>query len=333
MTASVLHRIGFALLVSAALVLGIAHIARAQDTQPAAGDNRNDDSPSMDYDAEMPEVAAPESDHFFGAPGQYVRGLAVPLLLVLVLGLVLFARNASEKKTLPTANDWVSAMAPKTSPSMLIVHVVADAYTRVVASKMAVVPSPSADPAEQALHGTKAIARVILRERSAWHYANLEQLTYNDVDTLVSKFEAQVSAVRARFNYVGEERAQAHDVSAVADDREVVIASFVVASRTKFFEGAPPEDVATLRTFLETLPEREAATLLAAEVVWTPASADSLMRLRAVKTLYPDLIKLTESNVPRVACPYCHALFAGDRAECPICGAPYRASIPSPLAR
>jgi uncharacterized membrane protein len=165
---------------------------------------------------------------------------------------------------------------------------------------------------------------------AAWSMESLEGLPACE-----ERFRALAAAERSRYQVEvvrGEAGGATRDdgafVARAEEGRGFVVVTVLVASRKK----PPPAELHLDRTGLATafreLIANTGKTILALEVVWTPAAEQDRMSSAEMQVLFPHLRAVdtlaSAAGLPelgRVTCSYCTAVFAAELGECPQCGA------------
>lgn len=135
-------------------------------------------------------------------------------------------------------------------------------------------------------------------------------------------------ADRARARYTVETVNNAHRILGPAVDARaeegagLVVVSLLIASRGPLPQLPTTLDgPALMRALQECVPAR-ADRLLAAEIVWSPASERDRMSSAELAVLYPELLPLGGAGaLGRRACGHCRAVYAAELGVCPACGA------------
>jgi uncharacterized membrane protein len=188
--------------------------------------------------------------------------------------------------------------------------------------------------------GTKEGRALLLREtvlalrraEIAWLYA-----AYKDSGPPLggpqaqAAFQAAASEARARFrqevvrnadgtlvqNPTPEMRAQA------SEGQGTVAVSLVVVARRGLTTVSNLGDAGQIRAALQERGALDADTLVALEVVWSPAAENDRMSSAELEQNYPELRLIDPRSVAgRLFCRYCNGPFAQELLNCPHCGAP-----------
>jgi uncharacterized membrane protein len=188
--------------------------------------------------------------------------------------------------------------------------------------------------------GTKEGRALLLREtvlalrraEIAWLYA-----AYKDSGPPLggpqaqAAFQAAASEARARFrqevvrnadgtlvqNPTPEMRAQA------SEGQGTVAVSLFVVARRGLTTVSNLGDAGQIRAALQERGALDADTLVALEVVWSPATENDRMSSAELEQNYPELRLIDPRSVAgRLFCRYCNGPFAQELLNCPHCGAP-----------
>ncbi len=188
--------------------------------------------------------------------------------------------------------------------------------------------------------GTKDGRAMLLREtvlalrraEMAWLYA-----AYKDSGPPLggpqaqAAFQGAASEARARFrqelvrnadgsvvqNPTPEMRARA------TEGQGTVVVSLVVVARRGLTVVTNLGDAHQIRGALQERGSLDADTLVALEVVWSPATENDRMSTAELEQNYPELRLIDPRSIAgRLFCAYCNGPFAMELLNCPHCGAP-----------
>jgi uncharacterized membrane protein len=104
----------------------------------------------------------------------------------------------------------------------------------------------------------------------------------------------------------------------------VVVITLIVAAKREILDVTAVDDAGRIKALLDDLTAvANPYSLVAMEVVWSPAAEDDRMSTAELEAVYPNLKKIDERSVAgRVFCSYCRGPFAAELLRCPHCGAP-----------
>ena len=188
--------------------------------------------------------------------------------------------------------------------------------------------------------GTKEGRALLLREtvlalrraELAWLYA-----AYKDSGPPLggpqaqAAFQAAATEARARFrqelvrnadgtlvqNPTPEMRASA------SEGQGTVVVSLIVVARRGLTTVTNLGDANQIRGALQERGALDADTLVALEVVWSPAAENDRMSSAELEQNYPELRLIDPNSIAgRLFCRYCNGPFAQELLNCPHCGAP-----------
>jgi len=188
--------------------------------------------------------------------------------------------------------------------------------------------------------GTKEGRATLLRETAlalrraelAWLYA-----AFRDGESPMSgpqaqsAFQAAASEARARFreeivrnadgtlvqNPTPELRASA------TEGQGTVVVSLITVARRRLTPVTNLGDAGQLRAALQDRGALDASSLVALEVVWSPAAENDRMSTAELEQNYPELRLIDPRSIAgRLFCAYCNGPFAMELLNCPHCGAP-----------
>ncbi len=188
--------------------------------------------------------------------------------------------------------------------------------------------------------GTREGRALLLREtilalrrvELAWLYAaSTDDGAPLDGSRAQTAFQSASSEARARFrqevvrnadgtlvqNPTPELRARA------SEGQGTVVVSLLVVARRGLRTIANLGDAAQIRAALDERAALDADTLVALEVVWSPAAENDRMSTAELEQNYPELRLIDPHSIAgRVFCRYCNGPFARELGTCPHCGAP-----------
>ncbi len=136
------------------------------------------------------------------------------------------------------------------------------------------------------------------------------------------RFNQMAAKLRGRYSKElvrNERQEEAGDVRARAREGKGLVVVSLLVGRTGL-PSLPPRKVSsdTLHALLEKLTWGDSVHML--EVIWSPAADADRMSSAELEVLYPELVRLDEEALGRVACPSCQALYAAELGACPSCG-------------
>lgn len=181
-----------------------------------------------------------------------------------------------------------------------------------------------------ALLGTTV--RALRETEVAWLYANVAN--YHPMSEAMAEGIFRQLGVDARSKFQDE---VVRNVDGTATHREaaamrarpeegegVVVVTLIVAARREILDVGDPRDAGALRSLLDEMAQvANPSSLVAVEIVWSPAEEQDRMSTAELEAHYPQLKKLDEASVVgRVFCDYCRGPYAAELGECPHCGAP-----------
>ena len=118
---------------------------------------------------------------------------------------------------------------------------------------------------------------------------------------------------------------EAAEMRARSEEGEgVVVVTLIVAARREILDVSQVTDAARIKALLDDLTAvANPQTLVAMEVIWSPAAENDRMSTAELETLYSHLKKIDERSIAgRIFCSYCKGPFAAELLKCPHCGAP-----------
>jgi len=184
------------------------------------------------------------------------------------------------------------------------------------------------------LHETVVALR---RCELGWLYAGGVNADPADGQVIQPRFQAIAQESRTRFK---RELIRSHDgttteeatpeMRARADEgRGVVVITLVVAARGEIPDVASFQDARQLANLMRNLGAIPATSLVAIEVIWSPAAENDRMSTAELEVLYPELKRIDERSIAgRIFCPYCGGPYAAELLRCSHCGAPAPQAAP-----
>ncbi|MBK8170624.1 MAG: DUF1517 domain-containing protein [Sandaracinaceae bacterium] len=190
--------------------------------------------------------------------------------------------------------------------------------------------SGATEDAQGLLRLLKAAVTDLKQARVSWLYANVVSSPRTTNKDAESRFRVATQEMRTRFK---REVVRSVDGSVATNEIElreprrdegegVVVVTIAAAVKVELMDVADPSDPAQIDALLEALLALNDHQLMVLEVIWSPAAEDDRMSTAELEILYPELKKLSESQMyGRVICAHCRAPFAGELGTCPHCGA------------
>lgn len=188
--------------------------------------------------------------------------------------------------------------------------------------------------------GTKEGRATLLREtvlalrraELAWLYA-----AFRDGESTMSgpqaqsTFQAAASEARARFRQEVVRNADGSIVqnptpemrTSATEGQGTVVVSLITVARRALTPVTNLGDASQIRAALQDRGTLDANTLVALEVVWSPAAEHDRMSTAELEQNYPELHLIDPQSIAgRLFCAYCNGPFAMELLNCPHCGAP-----------
>lgn len=167
----------------------------------------------------------------------------------------------------------------------------------------------------------------------AWLYAHVDNMLPTHAEGAEQRFRSLALDARAAFTEelvrsAGgqfQERAASAMRARSEEGEGAVVVSVVVASRAlELSDVDDPTDVAALEHLLAQLDQvAQFGSLMALEVVWSPAAEEDRMSTAELEQHYPALRKIDDAAIGgRRFCAYCRGPFPEELGGCPHCGAP-----------
>lgn len=177
------------------------------------------------------------------------------------------------------------------------------------------------------------VSLLLRRLRDAWVYGGAENHAMSWKQVAQSAFQQHAQKARSLFRTELVRNAAGTTTTAEAPARTargdegpgLVLVTLIVAARQELFTVQKIGDGDHLRRALEVLSALTAQTLIAVEIVWTPADPNDRMSSVELETMLPgEVFPIQGAMVGKVVCSYCSGPFPAELMSCPHCGAPAR---------
>lgn len=176
----------------------------------------------------------------------------------------------------------------------------------------------------------REVTVVLRRIRETWLYAGFVNAQPMHAPAAEAFFQQHAQDARTRFreelirNAEGARATRtASAIEARSDEGEgLVVITLIAAARGHLLDFHDAADAEQVRRCLESLGNLTSASLVAVEIVWSPAAEDDRLSSAELEVLYPDMQKIRGSSLAgRVHCAYCGGPFPAELLSCPHCGA------------
>jgi uncharacterized membrane protein len=177
------------------------------------------------------------------------------------------------------------------------------------------------------------VGLMLRRLRDAWVYGGAHNQHMAPMGSARQDFQQQVARARATFRHETIRNSDGHTTEAAAvggprrseEGPGIVLVTLIVAARQELFTVDKIGDGDDLRRALEVLSALTSHSLVATEIVWTPAAEDDRMSSVELEALLPGAVfPIHGAMVGKVVCTYCSGPFPAELLSCPHCGAPAR---------
>lgn len=324
------------------LVLFVAATAEAQDTGGSFGGGdwgsgtdygstggSDYGSSSTDYGSGPTYGTTPTYDSTYdssgsGGDGGSAIGGAI-CGLVLVFGFPLLMMLLSSRRTPQAARGWSTV-------DVTALRLAVDWRSRAFVQKKLDALARSGQTANKAglVKLLRETASTLSAVRIAWLYADVSNFRPMSQAMAQGTFQQLALDARSRFrrelvrNADGQLATQdAGAQRARPEEGEgVVVVTLVVAARREILDIDEPTHADRVSQLLNQLRGLDASSLVALEVIWSPAVEDDRMSTAELTALYPSLERFERTMGGRVFCSYCAGPYAVELAKCPHCGAP-----------
>jgi uncharacterized membrane protein len=195
----------------------------------------------------------------------------------------------------------------------------------------------TADTATQAglLTMLHEVALILRRTRDAWVYGGAYNHPMSGKQVAQQAFQEQVAKARSTYrhemvrNQAGTITTGDRPERAIRSDEGpgLVLVTLIVAARVELFTVHRIGDGDNLRRALEVLSGLTTQSLIAVEIVWSPASPDDRMSSVELEAALPgEIFPIHGAMVGKAVCSHCAGPFPAELLSCPHCGAPARAA-------
>jgi uncharacterized membrane protein len=176
----------------------------------------------------------------------------------------------------------------------------------------------------------REVTVVLRRVRDAWLYAGIVNARPMRAPEAEAFFQHHAQDARTRFREELIRNAEGATATRTAGALEarteegegLVVITLIVAARGNLLDFHDLGDAEQVRRCLESLGNLTSASLVAVEIVWSPAAENDRMSSAELERLYPDVHKIRGSAMAgRIHCTYCGGPFPAELASCPHCGA------------
>lgn len=178
----------------------------------------------------------------------------------------------------------------------------------------------------------RQVVRMLEDSELSWLYAGVQNFSPMNAASAEGIFRRLATDARARFTEELVRNADGRTATRDAGERVahehegdgVVVVTLVVASNKEILDVVDPTDAAEIKIVLEDIAlSGGPLSLVAMEVVWSPAQEEDRMSTSELEQHYPEMVRLSEASlVGRTFCGYCSGPFPRELGTCPHCGAP-----------
>jgi uncharacterized membrane protein len=338
-------------IVVVGLVIALTGIAAAQDTGGSmgggdwggggggGGDYSYSGGGGGDY-----SYSGGGSDYSYSGGGGSIDGAGIGMVLVfavIVIGVSLLWESLKRDRSISSYGQGAAygGAGPIGDVDVTALRVALDARVRPFVQKELDRIAKAADTKTQQglvtmLH---EVALLLRRLRDAWVYGGAENHAMSWKQVAQSAFQQHASHARALFRTEVVRNAAGVTTTAEATARTprsdegpgIVLVTLIVAARQELFTVQRIGSGDDLRRALEVLSALTAQTLVAVEIVWTPADpADRMSSVELETLLRGEVFPIHGAMVGKVVCSYCSGPFPAELMSCPHCGAPARDAAP-----
>lgn len=181
------------------------------------------------------------------------------------------------------------------------------------------------------------VVQALRDSKDAWVYGRIVDHLPRAAGHARRDLERHAAELRARYRHEllrgtdmrATERSAPESTPRAEEGDGLVVVSLVVAARDTI-EDARTVSVERIDRLLQRLREIPIDRLVALEVTWSPASDRDRLSSAELEVVYPEMVRLVDRPLGRVACASCGVVSAAELASCPSCGAPRAPSPPAP---
>jgi uncharacterized membrane protein len=333
-----------------AFVIVFAGVAAAQDTGGSIGggswDSDSGGGGSYDYsssssssDYSSSSSSSSSYDYHSSTSGSSSsgsgRGASSGEVILAVLFLVIcggiWVYRTMGGSTLQSYPDYTVSSPTPAGVDVTVLRFALDARTRPFVQKELDRIAKSADTkTPDGLATTlREVALMLRRLRDGWVYGGAHNFAMTGKGQARASFEQHVGQARALFKRELVRNAAGTVTTGDTGDYPrrshegpgLVLVTVVVAAKGELFTVARIGDGDNLRQALEVLGALTPQTLMAMEIVWTPADPEDRMSSLELEALLPDdIFPIEGAMVGKVVCTYCGGPFPMELLSCPHCG-------------
>lgn len=321
------------------LVLLCAGVAAAQDTGGSfGGGDWSDSGGGGGGDWSSSSSSSDYSSSSYDSGSSYSGGggaMSGGQLVIVVIGVIIWIAVMVAKQSGAGRSSYASysggSAGFEAQADVTVLRFALDARTRPFVQKeldriAKVADMKTKDGRATALH---EVAIMLRRLRDGWVYGGAHNFPMTAKSAAHGSFQHHVAAARALFQRELVRNAQG--TVTTGETREfprrsdegagLVLVTVVVAASQELFTVPRIGDGDNLRRALEVLTSLTAQTLVAMEVVWTPADPEDRMSSVELEALLPgEVFPIDGAMVGKVICAYCGGPFPKELLSCPHCG-------------
>ena len=161
----------------------------------------------------------------------------------------------------------------------------------------------------------------------AVRYAGWERVVTRGAKAAETAFQDRALALRARFRSElirNSARAELGERTPRSDEGEGLVVVTILVATAHALPALPNfKSRNAAGAALRSIAPRNADSLWALEVIWSPAAEQDRLSSAELEVLYPELARTDgSSDVGRTTCDYCEATYPAELRRCPACGAP-----------
>lgn len=176
----------------------------------------------------------------------------------------------------------------------------------------------------------REVALTLRRSRDSWVYAGVVNCQPAPPPQAERRFQEEAQRARAGFQHelvraasgtVTTGEAPAELRARPEEGPGLVVITIVVAARTALIDFQDPSDAEQVRRWLEAISGLHTGSLVAVEVIWTPAADEDRMSSVELENFYPEMKRIRGNTVVgKMDCTYCGGSFPAELLSCPHCG-------------
>lgn len=263
--------------------------------------------------------------------GEMVAIIIIVLIVLAVKAAIYFAKSSSSLEYSASNYGYGGrTYTPKVDVSVLRLAIDWNQRAHVQREMERIAKTVDMSTSSGLLQMLREVALVLRRSKDSWLYASVTDAQPMSQSQAEGFFTAQANDARSRFKAeliragasgVSTQETPDHLIAGYDEGEGLVVITIVMAVKGEFNDFGLMDSVETVRAWFEGLDYVNSSSLVACEVVWSPAAENDRMSSAELVVLYPGMKKLHHGILSgRAECEYCHGHFPAELVTCPHCG-------------